>query len=105
MYAASNHRRAGDNDITIVNLGPFALFSNYNLTTSSGKHLENISHAHVVSLMYKLITSVRDTDDSSFGFDRDRDRRQPELTENKTQKSKFHLRIMLKDFFGFAEHQ
>ena len=41
----------------------------------------------------------------SFGFDRDRDRKQQELINNKTQKSKFHLRIYSKDFFGFAEHQ
>ena len=38
---------------------------------SSGKHLEDISHAHIVSLMYKLITSAEDTDDLSIGFDRD----------------------------------
>ena len=39
------------NDITLVNLGAIALFSILKLTTSSGKHLEDISHAHIVSLM------------------------------------------------------
>ena len=41
----------------------------------------------------------------SIGFDRDRGRRLRELTNNKTQKGKFHVRIYLKDVFGFAEYQ
>ena len=89
----------------MVNLGPIALFSNFKLTTSSGKHLEDIGHAHLVSLMYKLITSSKNSDDLSIGFDRSRARRQDEMTDNKRVKGKYHLRIMLKDVFGFAEHQ
>ena len=75
------------------------------MTTSSGKHLENIDHAHIVSLMYKLLTSSRGSDDLSIGFDRDRNRRKRELTNNKNIKDKYHMRIYLKDIFGFAEHQ
>ena len=41
----------------------------------------------------------------SIGFDRSRDKRKRELLDNKTQKCKFHLRIYLKDVFGFAEYQ
>ena len=63
-------RYGNGNDIGLVNLGPIALFSNFKLTTSSGKHLEDISHAHLVSLMYKLITSNKNSDDLSIGFDR-----------------------------------
>ena len=81
------------------------MFSNYKLTTSSGKHLENFDHAHIVSLMYKLLTSSRGSDDLSIGFDRDRGRGQLELSNNKTQKGKYHVRIYLKDVFGFAEYQ
>ena len=92
-------------DIRLVNLGPIALFSDYNLTTSSGKHLEEISHAHIVSLMYKLSTSNKDSEDLSIGFDRSRDRRKRELTNNKTIKGNYHMRVYLKDFFGFSEHQ
>ena len=105
LHAVTNNRYVDDIDIRLVNLGPIALFSNYKLTTSSGKHLENIDHAHIVSLMYKLLTSSRGSDDLSIGFDRDRNRRQRELTNNKTQKGKFHVRIYLKDVFGFAENQ
>ena len=60
---ADNSRYANGNDIRLVNLGPVALFSNLKLTTSSGEHLEDISHAHLVSLMYKLITSSKDSND------------------------------------------
>ena len=105
VHAATNNRYADGNDIRLVNLGPFALFSNYKLTTSSGKHLEDVSHAHIVSLMYKLITTAKGCDDLSIGFDRDRTRRRSELTKNKNMKGKYHVRIYLKDVFGFAEHQ
>ena len=101
----NNNRYVDANDIRLVNLGPIALFSNYKLTTSSGKHLEEISHAHIVSLMYKLLTSSRDSDDLSIGFDRNRGRRKNELTNNKTTKGIYHIRFYLQDIFGFAEHQ
>ena len=55
--------------------------------------------------MYKLLTSSRGSDDLSFGFDRDRNKRRDELTRNKNIRSKYHLGIMLKDVFGFADHQ
>ena len=86
LHAATNNRYADGNDIRLVNLGPIALFSNYKLTTSSGKHLEDVSHAHTVSLMYKLITTAKDMNDLSIGFDRDRTRRRSELTNNKNLK-------------------
>ena len=73
--AATINRYVDSNDRRLVNLGPIALFSNYKLLTSSGKHIEEISHAQLVCLMYKMITSARDTDDLSVGFDRDRGRR------------------------------
>ena len=105
LHAENNDRCVDANDIRLVNLGPIALFSNYKLTTSSGKRLEEISHRHIVSLMYKLLTSSKDGDDLSIGFDRNSGRRKNELTNNKTIKGKYHIRIYLKDFFGFAEHQ
>ena len=43
--------------------------------------------------MYKLITSARNTD-LSIGFDRDRGRRQRELTSNKIIKGKYYVTIM-----------
>ena len=105
LHAADNNRYVDANDIRLVNLGPIALFSNYKLTTSSNKHLEEISHAHIVSLMYKLLTSSKDSDDLSIGFDRNRNNRKRELNNVKNIKGKYHIRIYLKDIFGFAEHQ
>ena len=53
MKKADNSRHGNGNDIKLVNLAPIALFSNFKLRTSSGKHLEDISHAHLVFLLYK----------------------------------------------------
>ena len=104
LHAATTNRYVDAKDIRLVNLGPLALFSNYMLTTSSGKHLEEISHAHIVSLKYKLLTSSKDSDHLSIGFDRNRGRKN-ELSKNKSIKGKYHIRIYLKDAFGFAQHQ
>ena len=70
LHAACNNRYANGNDITMVNLGPTALFSMYSLATSSGTHLKDIIHTHILSLVYKLITCARGSDDLSIGFDR-----------------------------------
>ena len=56
-------------------------------------------------MLYKLITSSKGSDDLSIGFDRDRNRRQRELTNERTQKGKYQVRIYLEDVFGFAEYQ
>ena len=105
LNAATNNIYVDTDDIWLVNLAARALFSNFKLTTSSGKHHENIDHAHIVSLMYKLLTSSRDSDDLSIGFDRGRNRRKRELTDNKNIKGIYHIKKHLKDIFGFAEHQ
>ena len=105
LHAATNNRYTDGDDIRLVNEGKIALFSNYKLQSSSGKHIEEINHAHIVSLMYKLITSDTNNDDLSIGFDRDHGRRQRDLTNNKNLKGKYHVTIMLEDIFGFAQHQ
>ena len=72
---------------------------------SKGKHLGDISHAHLVSLMYKLIYSAEDGDESSIGFDRDCASIRDELALNNNVEGKYHLTILLRDVFGFAECQ
>ena len=69
LNAANNNRYVDTDDIWLINLASIALFSNFKLTNISGKHLENIDLAHIVSLLYKLLTSSRDSDDSSICFD------------------------------------
>ena len=59
----------------------------------------------ILFFLYKLLTSTKGTDDLFIGFDRSRDRIKRELTDNKNNKGKYHLRSYLKDIFGFAEHQ
>ena len=72
--AATNNKYVVADDIWLINLAAIALFKNFKLTISSGKHLENIDHADIVSLMYKLLTSSKGSDGLSIGFDRDRNR-------------------------------
>ena len=60
--------------------------------------------ARRVSLFYKLQTTAKVSDDLSNGFPRDGSKRQQELINNENLKGKYHLRIMLKDVFGLAEH-
>ena len=50
LHASSDDRYADNIHIRVGNLGPIAFFRNCKLITSSGKHLEDINHAHVVSL-------------------------------------------------------
>ena len=57
------------------------------MTTGSGKHLEDISHAPIVSLMYKLISSAEDTEDLSEDFDNSRNKRRDELASNENIKN------------------
>ena len=105
VHAAANNRYADGNDFRLIKLGPIAVFSIYKLATISGKHLEDVSHAHIVSLMCKLTTTATGCDDLSIGFDRDRTERRNELPNNKNVKGKHHVRIYLRDVFGFAECQ
>ena len=105
VLQATGNRYPDGADIRLVNLGVIVLFSISNITTSSGKHLEEINHAHIVSLMYKFLSSSKVSDDLSIGFDQSHDRRKRELINNKNIKGKNHLRIYLKDIFAFAEHQ
>ena len=105
LHAANNNRYVDANDIRLVNLGPIALFSVYKLVTDSSKHLEEVTHSHFASLIYKIVTSSKDSDDLSIGFDRNRGRRKNELSNNRNIKGEYHTRIYLKDILGYAEHQ
>ena len=103
--SADNSKFVKGCDIGCVILGSTALFNKYLSTTTSGKHVEVFSNAHKISSIYKLINSAKITDDLSICFDRDRNKRQRELNDNKKINGKHHVRIMLQDIFGFAEHQ
>ena len=98
-------RYADGDQISLVNFGPVALFSEAKLTTSSGKHLEKVDNLHPISLMYKLLTSNQQTSQLMYGFEESQATRRQELTTNKTEKRTFFVRIKLKDLFGFADQE
>ena len=91
--------------IRLVILGPIALFNKYRLPSSTGKETEEIDNAHLVCSLYKLISSKRDSDNLSIGFQRSIEARERELTNNKTTEGNYHVRIYLKDAFGCAKFQ
>ena len=98
-------------DIRVVNSGSLALFSEFKLSTSSGKSLESNDHPKFVSLLYKLKNSTSGEKDLSIGFGRGRGRRREELTNRAVDplptniRGYFNLRKCLKNVFGFSEHQ
>ena len=95
-----------DNDqISLVNFGPIALSSGAKLTTSSGKHLEKVGNLHKICLMYKHLTSQQQTSQLMYGFEESVTVRRQELTNHKTEKGTFFVRIKLKDLFGFADQE
>ena len=105
IKTSDNSRYGNCKDIKLVNQGPIVLFNKFKLTTSSGNHLKNISHAHIVSLLYKQTGVAKDSDDLFIVFDRIRDKRGDELSSNRNTKCKNHVRNTLEEIFGSAEHQ
>ena len=101
----NNTRYADGDEISLVNFGPISLFSEAKLTTSSGKHLEKVDNLHLISLMYKLLTSTKSTSQLMYGFEENLSVRRQELTNNKNEKGTFFVRIKLKDLFGFADQE
>ena len=98
-------RYADGDQTSLVNFGPVALFSEAKLVTSSGKHLEKVDNLHSVCLMYKLLTSNQQTSQLMYGFEESQATRRLELTNHKTEKGTFFVRIKLEDLFGFADQE
>ncbi len=101
---------ADGNGICLVNLGPIALFSQATLTTSSGKMIESVEQPHITTLMYKMLSDgegdlmtyfEKDTQDAAVVNTERRNR----LLNNTPEKGTVFVRILLKDLFGYVEHQ
>ena len=75
------------------------------MTTNSGKLLDEKNYAQNVSLMCEIKNSVKDSNDLSTGFHRDRDMKERVLTNNKNGKRENHVKITLREIFCFAGHQ
>ena len=105
VFKNDNTRYVDNDQISLVNFGPVALFSGAKLVTSSGKHLEKVDNLHPVCLMYKLLTSNQQTSQLMYGFEESENTKQLELTNHKTEKGTFFVRIKLKDLFEFADQE
>ena len=101
----NNTRYADGGEITLVNFGPVALFSEAKLVTSSGKHLEKVDNLHPFCIMYKLLTSKQQTSQLIYGLEDSVTIRRQELTNHKTEKGTFFVRTKLKNLFGFADQE
>ena len=76
-------------EISLVNFGPVAFFSEDQLTTSSGKHLEKVDNLHPICLIYKLLTSSQQTSQLMYGFEESTTIKRKELTNNNTVRNLF----------------
>ena len=85
----TNTRYADGDQISIVNFGPFVIFKEAKVTTSSGKHLEKVDNLHPISLLYKCLSSTQSTSQLLYGFEESVTIRRQELTNNKTEKGNF----------------
>ena len=90
------------NDIRLFLLGIIALIRVYKLTAGSGKRLEENFHVYIVRLKQTIKAFAIDFECLSIGFNRNHERRQQELIKNETVKGKYHVRIMLLNFFLFC---
>ena len=67
--------------------------------------LEKFDKAQKICLMYKLISSSKDSDDLSSGFHRSFQNRENEMNKNATTGRNYDVKIFLMYVFIFAEHQ
>ena len=100
-----NTRYADGDQMSLVNFGPVALFSEAKLVTGSGKHIEKVDNLQTVRLMYQLLTSNQQTSVLMYEFEESEATRRLELATNETLRGTFFVRIKLKDVFGFADQE
>ena len=98
-------RYADGDEISLVNFGLVVLFGEAKLVTSSEKQLEKVDNLHPICLMHELLTSNQQTSQLMYGFEESQATRRLELTNHKTEKGTFFVRIKLKDLFGFADQE
>ena len=97
-------RYADDDNKGFLNLGPFALFNKYRLTSGSWTEIEETDNAHVICLLYNLVSSSRDSDEYQLVFTEVL-KLEKKMTNIETTKGNYQVVIHLKDVFGVAEQQ
>ena len=98
-------RYVDNGQIALVNFGPSAFFSEAKLTTSSGKHLEEVDKLHIKSIMHTRLTSQQQTSELMYGFEESESTRRQKLTNNKTEQGTLFVAVRLIDLFGFADQE
>ena len=94
---------ANDANVRLVNYGEMALFSSVKLETSGGRTIEYIDHCHPNLLMYKLLTSTGDENESDFV--RSQGNRDSQLKGDHAVQERGHMYMMIKmsDLFCFVK--
>ena len=93
---------ANDANIRLVNCGMMALFSSVKLEISGGRTIEYIDHCHPNLLMYKLLTSIGDEEESVLV--RNQGNRDSQLKGDHIAAQRGHMYMMIKmsDLFCFV---
>ena len=93
---------ANDAIIRLVNNCMMALFSSIKLETSGGRTIEYKGHCHPNLLIYKLLTST--DDDNESGFVRNQGNRDSQLKGDHAAAERGHMYKIVKmnDLFGFV---
>ena len=91
-------------DIRLLHLGTFALFSECKFNASGPKFFENIDHACIMCLMFKLLTTSKLGHVLPNEFDRDSARLLNELM-NKTARENVQPKFLSRGVFGCAENK
>ena len=68
-------------------------FYEYKLISISGKQIEEKENARIRYLMYKILSSSKNSGGLSIGFHGDNTAREKKLTTIKTTKGKYHIKI------------
>ena len=93
---------ANNANIRLVNYGLIALFSSVKLETTGGRTIEFIDHCHPNLLMYKLLFTTDDENES--GFVRNQCNRDSQLKGDHiaAERGIMYMMIKVRDLFGFV---
>ena len=89
-------------NIRLVFYGMMALFSSVKLETSGSRTIEFIDHCHRNLLMYKLLTSSDDENESGFVTNIDNTNSQLKGDHVATERSHMYIMVKMRYLFGFV---
>ena len=93
---------ANISNIRLINYGMIALFSSVKLETSGGRTIEYIDHCHPNLLMYKLLTSTDDENESDFVRNQNNRDNQLKVDHIAAERGHMYMMVKMSDLFGFV---